>query len=534
MLQTVVGLGAISAAGMARSRAEGHNAQTDSQGLDPTVDDWDGDTSVTLAVTEAAIRFGGQLSLNGGTVLINSASGTTGQQLAIWTLDDGGNLDGVIGNRALTAKAVSDFVVNLSVSIGERQTLAAVIHDTKDPADITVGNALVKDTADVWPVTADVTVQSPNVTPLQWQGQVVLLKGDFIPRTNYQVREVTGTSTDRTVGALAREFRAYNDGELIVLTNLLDPGLYITETEQQRYARGDELAAGQHFRRASMYYHFGSHVWHVDEDERDSVHREAVDAFRRAGEYLDPPVRRVEAPYQDFAVPANLRVPDSDPEGGDGDSPLVVLLPGLDSIKEELSAYDADFHDRGVATLAVDGAAQGETWYEQGMTPDYPDLVSAVLDRVQELDPAGVDTGSLGVYGVSLGGFYAPYVAANEDRFDACVGISGPFTVGSVSGRGSDLVREQFLWACKTDSLVEADEITDAMSLRDDVQDLTVPSLMVTGANDGIIPPAQTERIADRAPGGEFVLYEEGNHVCNNIPYNYRPMAASWLRDRLA
>jgi 2,6-dihydroxypseudooxynicotine hydrolase len=71
------------------------------------------------------------------------------------------------------------------------------------------------------------------------------------------------------------------------------------------------------------------------------------------------------------------------------------------------------------------------------------------------------------------------------------------------------------------------------MSLRDDVDDLTVPSLMVTGANDHIIPPAQTERIAEGAANGDFVLYEEGNHVCNNIPYKYRPMAADWLAARL-
>ncbi len=296
--------------------------------------------------------------------------------------------------------------------------------------------------------------------------------------------------------------------------------------------RGDERAAGRHLKQASMYYHFGSHVWHVDEDERDDAHLTAVDLFSRAGEYLDPPVQRIEAPYRDFDVPGNLRVPEASPDGT-GDSPLVVLLPGLDSIKEELSAYDPDFHDRGVATVAVDGAAQGETWYEQGMTPDYPELISAVLDRVEELDPDGVDVDRVGVYGVSLGGFYAPYVAANEPRFDACVGISGPFTVGSVSGRGSDLVKEQFMWACQSESLVEVDEITDAMSLRDDIDELTAPSLMVTGTNDHIIPPAQTERIVEGAANGEFVLYEEGNHVCNNIPYKYRPMAADWLTERL-
>jgi len=30
------------------------------------------------------------------------------------------------------------------------------------------------------------------------------------------------------------------------------------------------------------------------------------------------------------------------------------------------------------------------------------------------------------------------------------------------------------------------------------------------------------------------VLFDDGNHVCNNIPYRYRPLAADWLREQLA
>jgi hypothetical protein len=40
--------------------------------------------------------------------------------------------------------------------------------------------------------------------------------------------------------------------------------------------------------------------------------------------------------------------------------------------------------------------------------------------------------------------------------------------------------------------------------------------------------------IADAAPRGEWVLYDEGTHVCNNIPFKYRPLVADRIRDRLA
>lgn len=313
-----------------------------------------------------------------------------------------------------------------------------------------------------------------------------------------------------------------------------DLGHAHVESGEAALDREDTESAAGHFVDAALCYHFGSFVWHEDDEYRDKTHALAVDAYRQAAPYLDPPADRLEAPTgEGFEIPGNLRVPDRDPDGGAGDSPLVVLLPGLDSIKEELTAYDPYFHARGLATLAVDGPAQGETWFERGMTPEYPAYISAMIDHVESTDPDGVDTDRLGIMGVSLGGFYAPYTAAHDPRVDACVGISGPFTVGPVSGRASDLSKEQYQWSCRTDSLVEVDEITESMSLRDVIEDLTAPSLMVTGAHDTIVPPAQTERIADRAPGGEFLLYPEGNHVCNNVPYKYKPRVADWLRDQL-
>ena len=59
------------------------------------------------------------------------------------------------------------------------------------------------------------------------------------------------------------------------------------------------------------------------------------------------------------------------------------------------------------------------------------------------------------------------------------------------------------------------------------------PCLVVTGKRDRVIGWEQTQRIADEAPRGEFVLYDEGTHVCNNIPFKYRPLVADWIREQL-
>jgi pimeloyl-ACP methyl ester carboxylesterase len=60
------------------------------------------------------------------------------------------------------------------------------------------------------------------------------------------------------------------------------------------------------------------------------------------------------------------------------------------------------------------------------------------------------------------------------------------------------------------------------------------PVLVVHGGRDRIFPPADARRIAGFVGGkGEMVEYPDGNHVCNNLAYRYRPLIADWLAEHL-
>jgi len=207
-----------------------------------STDDDQATAQITVNEVQASVTFGDQPSLNGNSVLLDQVSGSQGQQVAVWSVDENGNPDSVLGNRGLPSGSETDFVVDLDTPIEESQDLVVAVHDTTDPNDISTGNILASSSAEVSFVQADDIIRDPGTTPTQWQGQVLVLEGDFVAGNDYQVREVSGSGTDRTVGGLAREVRAFNDGELIVFTDILGAGLYITETEQQRYANGDELA----------------------------------------------------------------------------------------------------------------------------------------------------------------------------------------------------------------------------------------------------------------------------------------------------
>jgi 2,6-dihydroxypseudooxynicotine hydrolase len=112
-------------------------------------------------------------------------------------------------------------------------------------------------------------------------------------------------------------------------------------------------------------------------------------------------------------------------------------------------------------------------------------------------------------------------------------GVSGAFNFGECWGGLPPLTREAFAHHSGAEDEEDARSKALELDLAPVIAELDRPALMVTGKRDRIIPWEQTKRIADEAPNGQFVLYEEGNHVCNNIPYKYRPLVADWLAKEL-
>ena len=298
------------------------------------------------------------------------------------------------------------------------------------------------------------------------------------------------------------------------------------ELAREAEAAGRERTAGEAYVRAAVCLHFAKFVWVVDVQRNRETTQRAVAALYAAHRLLDPGAQRVEAPLDGHAIVGNLRRPTHLDR-----PPLAILIPGLDSTKEEFFGWENVFLARGMATLSLDGPGQGESGFALSIRPDYEVAVAAMLDALEDRDD--LDMGRVAAVGVSLGGYYAPRAGAFEPRLKAVASISGPYDMGANWEGLPPLTRATLAHHTGAADNDEARAKASELSLEGALGHLTQPALIVTGRLDRLIPWQDTKRIADEAPNATRVLYDDGAHVCNNIPFKYRPLVADWTREQL-
>jgi pimeloyl-ACP methyl ester carboxylesterase len=291
--------------------------------------------------------------------------------------------------------------------------------------------------------------------------------------------------------------------------------------------QGHALTAGEHFVRAAMYFHFGKFLFVQDPEQMRAAHRHAVRCYGDALPLMRPAGERVAIGFERRLLYGVLRRPTRNGPR----QPVLIMAPGLDSTKEELHAYEEPFLARGIAVLAIDGPGQGEAEYDIPICGDYERAARAVCDWI-ETRPE-LDAERIGMWGVSLGGYYAPRAAAYEKRIRACIALSGPFEWEAIWDNLPQLTREAF--RVRSHSADEADARRRAreLTLAQAAARISCPIFIVAGRQDALVPAAHAEQLAASVAGPvELLVVEDGGHNANNRPYRYRSQTADWLAAR--
>jgi dienelactone hydrolase len=288
-------------------------------------------------------------------------------------------------------------------------------------------------------------------------------------------------------------------------------------------AAGHRLTAGDAYLRATLFYHWASFMFSHDQEQYLAALTAMGSAFGQAAPLLTPPARLLRVPFESMTLNGYLRVP-----AAAGRPPVVLLLPGGDSTKEELYNLGDHIVARGLAVAAFDGPGQGIVSTVAKLRPDYEVAVRAMIDSLERRDD--VDITRLAVGGISYGGLFGIRTAASDDRVRAVVSVSSWYTPAGRFARMEPLTRTGQYQHLGPDPAA----VMDSVTLAGAAGRAKVPLLQVYGGLDRESPPSHGDRIAAEYGGPvTTIVYPDGVHILNNVWYQARPMVADWLAQTL-
>ncbi|MGI5478752.1 alpha/beta hydrolase family protein [Streptomyces lavendofoliae] len=313
-------------------------------------------------------------------------------------------------------------------------------------------------------------------------------------------------------GVDPHEYLGVTDG----LTSVADWGPSFLRTGQGYLKRAEEagspVSAGEYLLMAARWFHLATLApcaGDVEGGKQAEAHRAAVEAdhaLSRALTVLDSGARRVSGD----GFTGWLR--------GPADAPgIVVVVPGLDSAKEEFLDVVSALLARGLAVYAMDGPGQGVLTATTTLSHAYERVVGRVIDAL--------GAPRVGLVGLSLGGYFAARAAALEPRVAAVATVSGPYRLcwEELPEPVRDIMVRR---AGGTDPARAFARHVDLAAL---APRITAPMLVVDGDRDVIPGVTNGEALARLAPRGSYLSVPHGDHLLGNARPDWLPQLSDHL-----
>ncbi|MGW5018633.1 alpha/beta hydrolase [Streptomyces cacaoi] len=307
---------------------------------------------------------------------------------------------------------------------------------------------------------------------------------------------------------------------------------------EQRAAHHDaegfaQTAADLYLRAAVMWGRAQYSIFDADDPRKAAFREHTNHCVARLGALRDGRVRRVVLDFEGQHIHALLHLPAGEVRG----APAVLLGPGMDMIKEDyIQAAERYYTSRGIVALSIEGPGQGES-RATGLTVDltnYERALSRYLDFLAELPE--VDADRIGMFGISMSGYWGLRAAATDSRLAALAsfeGVTGDFdTIFKVA---QPSFKSNFMYMSGyTDEERFDRELAARMPLGDLVTGITRPVLIGIGEFDELTRLEQAlatyERI--RAPK-EMRVYEDEFHPLGGTAAEVFRFGAEWVERAL-
>lgn len=325
-----------------------------------------------------------------------------------------------------------------------------------------------------------------------------------------------------------------------------DEGRRLREWARREEASGHGLTAAELHLRACSYLQIGERFRTPKDPPALAAYREAVDSFHDFARLTDRPrIEPVEVPYEGGSLPAYFVHAEHAPAGR---QPCVVYFDGLDITKELCYLRGGpEIVRRGLSCLIVDGPGNGESIRFRGfpLRHDYELAGTAALEYTRTRPD--VDADRVGVLAISLGGYYAPRVAAYEPRYQACVAWGAIWDYHATWKRRLEhgfktqlsVPGHHIQWVLGVESTEGALEKLRDFRLDGVAQRIRCPFLLLVGEEDEQIPAADARALFDAVGSQDktlriFTAAEGGAQHCQHDYLTIASTAyADWLAEKL-
>jgi dipeptidyl aminopeptidase/acylaminoacyl peptidase len=308
----------------------------------------------------------------------------------------------------------------------------------------------------------------------------------------------------------------------------------VAEWGKREADAGHRATGARALQRSCSYWRHSEFFLDTDDPRREVAYRSGTANFQQAVELSDGVIERIHVPFEGQTLDGYIMRPDNSGER----RPTVLFLGGADSWAEELVFLGGNqFPARGMNLVVVDTPGRGSSLRFKKMysRPDYEKPVAAVLDFLGGRED--VDTGRIGLAGVSFGGYYAPRAAAFEPRVKAVAAWCGTWSILTDFYEFYPPLQKQLQWLSGTGSDEEARRKLAEFTLEGVADKITVPVYVMHGTRDVIMDIAGARRFVDALTVEDvtFDVYDGAGSL--HCSYDHLAVAVArmtdWFADRL-
>jgi pimeloyl-ACP methyl ester carboxylesterase len=210
----------------------------------------------------------------------------------------------------------------------------------------------------------------------------------------------------------------------------------------------------------------------------------------------------------------------------------------MDMIKEYFPIpHDNFLTKRGMAVLVLDQPGNGLSNI-RGIklnASNAEEAGKAAIDYLQEREQ--IDPNRIGVFGISLGAYSAPRLAARDERVRGAISFEGGVFYNRVRfvEESQPSFKHNLMYMTGLQDDEEAfQECLRQMTLAGHEADIKCPYMLMIGEWDELTPLAEADRLYEGIQGQKrLIIYEGETHVLGGVINEALALAADTLKDML-